>query len=322
MPLRFDLTDLKLFVNVVDAGSITRGAERTHLALASASARVLAMEDTLGAPLLTRERRGVHPTPAGRVLVQHARIILQQADRMRGELGEYARGLKGHIRLLSNTAAISEHLPAALAEFLAVHPNVNVEVEERLGYAIAQAVAEGTADVGIITDTIDAVGLEIFPYREDRLVLVTSWNHPLAAGGNVRGVAIADADKYDFVGLTKGSALQEQLDARVARLGRRLNYRVRLRSFDALVPLVEKGVGLALLPEAAAHRFATGRPVRIVHLTNKTSKRELLICVRKFEELPAYTKRLVEQLVAEGAAAAPKATRKAAKKKTQKSSAP
>ena len=77
--MQFDLVDLSLFRHVVEAGSITRGAERAHLALAAASTRIRNMEKSLGAPLLVRTRQGVAPTPAGRTLLQHARALLAQS---------------------------------------------------------------------------------------------------------------------------------------------------------------------------------------------------------------------------------------------------
>jgi DNA-binding transcriptional LysR family regulator len=116
--MRFDLVDLQLFLHVAEARSITHGAERANLALASASARINGMEEMIGVPLLARDRRGVSLSPAGQCLVEHARLIVEQARRMRGELGSYARGLSGSVRLLSNTAALGEHLPRALASFL------------------------------------------------------------------------------------------------------------------------------------------------------------------------------------------------------------
>ena len=109
--MRFDLTDLRLFLHVVEAGSITHGAERMNLAIAAASTRIRNMEATLGTPLLHRERQGVRPTEAGRTLLHHARMLLQQADRMRGDLAEYADGLRGQVRLMSNTNALTEFLP-------------------------------------------------------------------------------------------------------------------------------------------------------------------------------------------------------------------
>jgi DNA-binding transcriptional LysR family regulator len=146
--VRFDLSDLRLFLNVVEAGSITHGAEHMHLAIAAASTRIRNMEAALGTPLLHRGRQGVQPTPAGRTLVHHARLLLQQAERMHAELAQYAEGIKGQVRLLSNTNALTEFLPEPLSDFLAAHPQVNIDLEERLSDEIVAAVADGTADIG------------------------------------------------------------------------------------------------------------------------------------------------------------------------------
>jgi DNA-binding transcriptional LysR family regulator len=107
-PMRFDLVDLRLFLQVAEARSITHGARRANLALASASERIRGMEQKLGVALLTRDRRGVSLTPAGQSVVDHARLILRQVESLKGELGVHARGLTGTVRVLSNTAAFSE----------------------------------------------------------------------------------------------------------------------------------------------------------------------------------------------------------------------
>ena len=167
------LTDLRLFVQVAETCSITRGAGQTHMSLASAGARIKGMEAALGLPLLERGPRGVKPTLAGQALLQHAQVILQHHERMRGELGNFARGFKGHVRLLANTIAVTEFLPKALAHFLAAHPNVDIELEERISSEIVSAVSEGYADAGIVVDTGGHRDLQTFPFAVDRLVLVT-----------------------------------------------------------------------------------------------------------------------------------------------------
>src|SRR5262249_10957534 len=111
MSIRFDLTDLRLFMHVAEAANITQGASRANMALASASERIRGMEDALGVPLLERKRRGVHLTPAGSALVQHARIVMRQLEDMRDDLNKYAKGLRANIRLLANTVATVEFLP-------------------------------------------------------------------------------------------------------------------------------------------------------------------------------------------------------------------
>ncbi|MFV8606088.1 LysR substrate-binding domain-containing protein [Ralstonia pseudosolanacearum] len=291
--MRFDLTDLRLFLHTAESGSITAGAERAHLTLASASARIRGMEAALGVPLLTRNRRGVETTAAGRTLVHHARVVLQQMERMRGELGEYARGLKGHVRLLSNTAAMTEFLPETLSAFLAQHPEVDIDLEELVSHEIVEAVAQGRADIGIVNDAVDLSGLETFPFRHDRLVLVTARDHPLAAR---REIAFVDALQEDFVGLTGDNALQAYLAGHAARAGHRLKYRVRLRSFDAVCRMVERNVGVGVIPEHAAIRLQRSMGIRRVGLTDAWATRLLRICVRRFDDLPAYARQLIEHL--------------------------
>lgn len=291
--MRFDLIDLKLFLNVVEAGSITAGAERMHLAVAAASTRIRNMEIELGTPLLNRERQGVHPTPAGMTLVHHARLILQQTDRMRGELGEYADGLKGHIRLMSNTNALTEFLPEPLSEFLASRPQVNIDLEERLSDEIVAAVADGKADIGIVAGTEDVTGLEVFPFRVDRFVLVTAKTHALA---QVQQLAFAEALDADFVGLDRTSSLQRFLSDKADRIGRRLKLRVQLRSFDAVCRLVECNVGVGVVPETTAARNMKTMSLHRIELTDDWALRNLSICVRKLSDLPLYTQDLVRHL--------------------------
>src|SRR5712672_4131746 len=196
--MRFDLPDLSLFRHVVEAGSITAGAARANLALAAASTRIRNMEEALGAALLVRGRQGVAPTQAGRTLLQHARAILRQAERLREDLGAYAGGLAGQIRVLSNTNALTEFLPEALSSFLASHPHVSVDLEERLSDEIVGLIAEGVGDIGIVAGTVDAGGLVTYPFRSDRFVLVVARNHPFATRAKI---SFAEVLGHDFVGL-------------------------------------------------------------------------------------------------------------------------
>jgi DNA-binding transcriptional LysR family regulator len=147
--MRFDLVDLQLFIAVADQRSITRGADRAHLALASASARIKGLEEALGVTLLKRGRRGVELTAAGESLLDHARIVIHNVEALRGDLAGFASGVRANVHLLTNTSGLSEHLPKALASFLREHPDINVDVEERESADIATAIAAGSADLGL-----------------------------------------------------------------------------------------------------------------------------------------------------------------------------
>jgi len=291
--MHFDLVDLSLFRHVVEAGSITHGAERAHLALAAASTRIRHMEQGLGATLLTRGRQGVTPTAAGRTLLQHARTMLAQAERLREDLGAYAGGVVGQVRVLSNTNALTEFLPETLSSFLAAHPNVSVDLEERLSDEIVGLIAEGVADIGIVAGTVDAGGLETFPYRSDRFVLVVARDHPLAKR---QKIGFAEVLEHDFVGLDRASALQRFLADKAARAGRSLRLRIQLRSFDGVCRLVERNVGVGIVPETTARWAAKTMAINAVELTDHWALRDLTICVRDYKALPPYARQLVDHM--------------------------
>jgi DNA-binding transcriptional LysR family regulator len=251
------------------------------------------MEEALGAPLLLRGRQGVTPTPAGRTLLQHARAILAQAERLREDLGAYAGGLSGQVRVLSNTNALTEFLPETLSAFLAAHPHVSIDLEERLSDEIVGLIAEGVGDIGIVAGTVDAGRLTIYPFRSDRFVLVAAREHPLASRTRI---GFAEALDCDFVGLDRASAIQRFLADKAARAGRPLRLRVQLRSFDAVCRMVERNVGVGVVPETTVRWAGKSMAIQAIELTDPWALRELTICVRNFAELPPYARQLVEHM--------------------------
>lgn len=289
--MRFDLVDLRLVLNIAEAASITNGAARSGLALASASERLRDLERALGVSLFERQRRGVSPTSAGLALIHHARLVTRQLDEMSGELGQFAKGLRGRVRVLSNTAATLEFLPPLIGAFLSTHPTIDVEIEDRPSPDIVRAVASGRADLGIVADVVDAAAeLETVPFAEDRLVLVTPKGHALAKR---KRLAFRDVLDQDFVGLPTGSALQVYIDGQAARTGRRLKTRIRLSGFDATCKVVESGIGIAVVSKIAALRCKRSMAIAVVPLSDPWALRRLRICAKSFRALPAPARELV-----------------------------
>jgi DNA-binding transcriptional LysR family regulator len=291
--MHFDLVDLKLFIAVADCSSITRGADRVHLALASASARIKGLEAALGIVLLKRGRRGIELTAAGENLLEHARIIMHNVDALRGDLAAYASGARASVQLLANTVGLSEHLPKALAGFLREHPDISVDVEERESTDIAAAIATGATDLGFAAEHALPDNIERFLFSEDRLVLVAPRRGAFAGR---RQIDFQEVTGRDFIGLTNTTALQAHIVKHAARLGARLKFRARLRDFDAICQLVAADVGIAVVPEAAARRCARSMPITMIRIRDAWANRRLAICARSFKTLPRPAKQLVEHL--------------------------
>jgi DNA-binding transcriptional LysR family regulator len=212
---------------------------------------------------------------------------------MRGELGSFARGFIGTVRVLCNTAAFGEHLPEVISPFLSANPTVSIDIEERESADIAKAIASGTADIGIASEAVLPDVLENFPFTIDRLVTVLPRRDELASRPQIEFREILDRQ---FIGLPRDSALQKHLAGQASRLGVTMKVRIRMNSFDAICRMAEAGAGIGVVPEIAATRCRRSMEISAIRLCDKWAARRLAICVRSLKELPLGAKRLVEHL--------------------------
>lgn len=290
--MRFDLTDMRLFLTVVEQGSLTKGAATMNLALASVSERISGMESVLGTQLLERNRRGVSTTAAGDALIRHARLILGQVEQMRGELRTYGTGLKGRIRLLSNTAGLAAFLPPRLGQFLVAYPDLSIDLYERPSSEIVRSILEGRADLGVVAYISDLTSLQTNIIAQDQLVVMVSKTHRISGQ---QSVDFADVVDEPFVGLAD-AALEAHLGERAARMGRQIYYRIQLRRIEHIAMLVGSGVGIAILPEASAkdlRQFGLAS----LPLRDSWALRELHLCARNFSTLTPHAGLLARQLM-------------------------
>ena len=292
--MMIDPLSLKLFVTIVEEGTIAAAAEREHIAASAVSKRISELEDAFHTQLLMRTNKGVVPTEAGITLLRLARGVLHDLNNITLQIREYASGVRGHVRLSANISSINQFLPAELKSFMNSHPQVHVHLEANISEAIVNAVAENAADVGIITMGAYRHDLEYFPYHSDQLIVITPKEHPLA---NMRSISFRDTLDYDFVGLPVGSALHNQLLRAAHELDCTPKLRIQVNSFDALCLMVEAGLGIGIVPKGAAKPYFKGLRIRSIILDEPWARRELKVCVRSLEVLPAAARLLVEHLM-------------------------
>ena len=291
--MHFDLFDLRLFVFVAEESNLRRGAERACISLGAASTRIKQLEDNIGTRLFYRKPQGVEPTPAGEALLHHARLVLQQVDHLKIDLQEYAGGSKGHVRILANTTSISSALPTALASFLAQQPDVSIDLRERLSQEIVIAIHEAHADIGIVAGDVDTKGLEVRDFVADDLVVVVPEGHALAHRPTT---SFLDTLDEPHVSLAEGSALAGFLPPLARAMGRNLEFRLQVNSFESICLLVEAGVGIGIIPRSSAQRQARALKLRIVGLTDAWARRETKIVNRAHVPLPRIAAALIRHL--------------------------
>jgi len=297
----YDLPDLRLVAAIADSGSLTRAASRVHLAPSSASHRLTQLEAALGVPLFARHHRGLTPTAAGESLLRHARQVFAQLEQMHADLAPYASGLNSQVTVFANTNAINCFLPEDLGDFLREHRRIRVSLEEQPSPAIIQAVAAGQVEIGVVAAERGPSGLETLPYRRDRLVLVVPAGHRLA--GRV-AVDFAEVLDQPFVCLHAGSAIHTFMMNAAAQLGRSLDVRIQVRSFNAVCRMVAAGVGIGMVPRSAAPLETTASPavdgLKTVKINDSWAPRDLQLCVRSRAALSPAAAALFDHLADKG----------------------
>jgi DNA-binding transcriptional LysR family regulator len=185
-------------------------------------------------------------------------------------------------------------LPDPLCRFLVAYPDLSVDLEERPSVEIALTLAEDRADLGVAADIADLAALETRPLAEDRLVVVASAKHRVAGEPSV---AFSDIESESFIGVSD-AALEIYLGERASRLGRQLNYRVRLRRVQDVGMLAGAGVGIAILSESSIAEL--DRPgLAILPLKEAWAHRHLYLCTRDFRALTPHANLLAQYLAQE-----------------------
>jgi DNA-binding transcriptional LysR family regulator len=292
--LHFDFRDLEQFIAVAETGSIARAAERCHTVASAVSKRLSDLEESFGMPLLVRGAKGVELTPAGHTFLARARSVLHQAEQLDEEIRRHASGARGHVRVFANISAIVEFLPAALAAFLAKYPDIHIHLEEHVSSGVAAAVADNLADFGIMGTVTAVDGLTMTPFRNDELVVVLKPDHALAQRD---ALSFGDIVQLPLVGLHANSSLHHVLSRAAADAGRPLNVRIRVTSFDAVCAMVAAGLGIGIIPKAAATAYAAQLRLNAIPLTEVWAKRQLFVCTRVNEPLPGAAQRLLDHLL-------------------------
>lgn len=292
---RFDLISLRLYLSVIEAGSLTAGAAHHGISLAAASKRMAELERHCATTLLLRGKRGVTPTPAGQSLYRHALDVVARLEQLALSMDDFRGGAAGQLRLWANTSAFAGFLPRLLGAYLAAHPGVVIDLEDALSEDAARAVSSGTAELAVVGENTSLEGLQSLVCDVDELVLVAPPGHPVTAHSSV---ALAQALDHDFIGLARSTSLMRRVAAEAESVSRPLKLRIQVRSFDAMCHMVAEGLGIAILPRAAALPHVMARGLRLLPVTGMRIQRRLLLVMRERARLSAPAQALVDMVAA------------------------
>jgi DNA-binding transcriptional LysR family regulator len=291
--MKLDPVSLRLFVAVMEEGTIAEAATREHIAASAVSKRLSELEQTLATELFVRSNKGTEPTAAAFALLNLARGVLNDLDDIYAQMREYASGVRGHVRVYANISAITQFLPAELKSFMAQYPQVQIHLQERISSVIAKAVADNAADIGILNAGNYGENLTLLPYHDDELVVIAPQGHPLTRRKSVCMQQVLD---HDVVGAHPGSVMNNLLTKAAAELGRPLRLRIQVSSYDALCLMVASGLGIGVMPRQSAQLFLPALNIQCITLAEPWAARKLVVAVRDLAALSPVARLLVQHI--------------------------
>lgn len=294
--MRLDFFDLQLFLNIIDTGSLTRGAERSAISLQAASERIKKLEQYYKTHLFTRHATGVRLTIAGQTFAEQALVLEQQAKKLEQAMSPYAEGMTAQMTLWCNSSAQSEYLPILLPQYLVENPHIQIDLQEAESREIIQSIEKGTAKLGLISNFFHHSTLQTLEFSDDPLVLICPPLHELK---NQQQLNLVDILHYPFVGLMQYHSLQQSIETQAKLLNCAIQYRLRLPNFAAIAQVVANGVGIAIMPKRAARRLNTLYHFHQIELVGEWANRKLLLTAKNFDELPLSYQHFSQFLLAQ-----------------------
>ena len=288
-----DILTLQLFVAICEEGTLTRAAKREAIAPSAVSKRLADLENAAKAELFYRGANGMTLTSAGETVLRYSRRMLENIESIGVELKEYARGVRGFVRLRANLGAIVQFLPDDLSTFLQSNSAIMVDLGERSSRSVVDEVERGMADIGLCSSIVETGRLERVQYRSIRLILVVDEDHPLAGRSEV---SVRETLDFPHIGLQAHSAADQLLLAYAEHVSVPLKLKLHVSSFDALLRMVQSGLGVGIMPDAAFE--AIGRPMGLkrINLADDWVERQIDIVHRGEQTLSAAGKLLLRHL--------------------------
>jgi DNA-binding transcriptional LysR family regulator len=288
-----DLTTLRLFVEVCNAKSIKRVAERELVDASSITKRLAKLEDQLKTPLLKRVRQGVQATPEGAVLAEQARRLVKDAQKIADSLAQRDSNPVGIVTIASHMSSMSSVLTDDLAAFLhqQVHRSVQLRVKEGLSKDVVQMVRDSQASLGVVWDNTETSDLQHVDYYRDNLVAVMCTNHSLAKRD---GIHLEELIEHELVA-DKHTRHTHALLQRVNSTLDDINFSVEVETSHSAIRMAAHGLGVYVCQSKSAQVLEKNLDMAIVPLIEKWAVVRIKL-IYKSNLLNPLAKKLIDHL--------------------------
>ena len=287
------IENFKIFADLVETKSFSKAAKINSITQSAVSQQARAMERHFKALLIDRSQKQFQLTREGQRVYEASKEILHQYDKLLSELQEMKKIISGTIRISTIYSIGLHELPPYIKQFLHDFPSVNVRVEYRRSNLVYEDILHNSVDFGLVAFPVKVRQIEFLPFRNDRLVLITHPNHPLAKHS---AVELSDLIGQKFIGFDPDIPTRKAVDQIFRDNKLEIEPVMEFDNIETVKRAVEIDHGIAIVPHATVAQESRQGTLAVVPFQGKGFTRPLAILHRKGRVLTPAMKKFIEIL--------------------------
>jgi LysR family transcriptional regulator, transcriptional activator of the cysJI operon len=288
---------LKVFCDLAEAGSFSLAASKNFITQSAVSQQIRSLEERYSRELVERSKGHVRLTPAGEVLYQAGKEIMQKYREIEDSLQTLSRSVAGTVRVATVYSVGLYELSSPLKKYLRTFPDVNIHLEYTRANKIYEDVIRGDIDLGIVAYPSKRPQILVTPFREDRLVLVCAPQHPFA---EFHRISVKRLNDEKFVGFERDVPTRRALDRIFRRHGIKVQYVMEVDNIETIKRVVEIGSGVSIVPEPSISQEVKAETLKAIQFTDEALVRPLGIISKRARHFTPAVQEFIDFLQGRG----------------------
>ena len=287
------IENFKIFADLVETKSFSKAAKLNGITQSAVSQQARAMERNFKTLMIDRSQKQFNLTREGQRIYEAAKEILHIYEKLESELQEMKKVISGTIRISTIYSIGLHELPPYVKRFLQEFPSVNVRIEYRRSNLVYEDILHNAVDFGLVAFPQKQRQIEMIPFRNDRLVLITHPNHPLAKGTEVDLKTLAG---HKFIGFDPDIPTRKAVDTIFRDNKLEITPVMEFDNIETVKRAVEIDHGIAIVPQATVVQEQKQGTLAVLTFKGKDFTRPLAILHRKGRVLTPAMKKFIETL--------------------------
>lgn len=287
------IENFKIFADLVETKSFSKSAKLNGITQSAVSQQARAMERHFKTLLIDRSQKQFQLTREGTRVYDAAKEVLHTYEKLLSELQEMKKVISGTIRISTIYSIGLHELPPFIKKFLHDFPSVNVRVEYRRSNLVYEDILHNSVDFGLVAFPVKQRQIEVLPFREDHLVLITHPHHALAKRTDIE---VKDLSGQKFIGFDPDIPTRKAVDVIFREHKLEIEPVMEFDNIETVKRAVEIDHGIAIVPQATVAQESKQGTLSVLHFKGKEFTRPLAILHRKGRVLTPAMKKFIETL--------------------------